>query len=47
MRMWTELECLFSRRGQLLEDIATIADEIKVIDDRLEFLRSSIEECLE
>jgi hypothetical protein len=40
MMMWTEAESLFSRRGQLLEDIATIADEIKSIDDRLEFLRS-------
>ena len=40
MKMWTEAEDLFSRRGQLLEDIASIADEIKAIDDRLEFLRS-------
>jgi hypothetical protein len=40
MRIWTEAEDLFSRRGQLLEDIATIADEIKSIDDRLELLRS-------
>jgi hypothetical protein len=40
MEMWTEAEYLFSQRGQLLEDIATIADEIKAIDDRLEFLRS-------
>jgi hypothetical protein len=40
MRIWTEAEDLFFRRGQLLEDIATIADEIKAIDDRLECLRS-------
>jgi hypothetical protein len=35
----TEAEDLFSRRGQLLETIASASDEIKTIDARLEFLR--------
>jgi hypothetical protein len=39
MRTWTE-EDLFSRRGKLLEEIASVADEIKAIDDRLERLQS-------
>jgi hypothetical protein len=39
MRTWTE-EDLFSRRGKLLEEIASVADEIKAIDDRLERLPS-------
>jgi hypothetical protein len=40
IRTWTEAEELFSRRGKLLEEIASVADEIKAIDDRLELLRS-------
>jgi hypothetical protein len=40
IRTWTEAEDLFFRRGKLLEEIASVADEIKAIDDRLELLRS-------
>jgi hypothetical protein len=36
----TEAEDLFSQRGQLLETIAAASDEIKIIDARLELLRS-------
>jgi hypothetical protein len=40
MKKLSEADDLFSRRSKLLEKIASVADEIKAIDDRLELLRS-------